>query len=179
MPSLPRKSVKGSLFKKWAIASIDQLIDYLSSNWLQAGDGINIRRTPSGTIIEAQQRKGEPQVLSGGGGTTVTTGFPDFFSASSIVVNDTQTYTLTEDMWLVGIIESSNYSGSTASYFKMNLQEDISSTPLQKTLFSIGTESTAIFRSTFVSIPLKSGLILSFTKDYLGMTSSLTLYPCT
>lgn len=68
MPSLPRKSVKGTMFKKWVVDSIDQIIDYLSSNWLQPGNGINIRRTPSGTIIELQKQAETRQTLSGGGG---------------------------------------------------------------------------------------------------------------
>jgi hypothetical protein len=68
MPSLPRKSVKGTMFKKWVVDSIDQIIDYLSGNWLQPGNGINIRRTPSGTIIELQKQAETRQTLSGGGG---------------------------------------------------------------------------------------------------------------
>lgn len=67
MPSLPRKSVKGTIFKKWVVDSIDQIIDYLSGNWLQAGNGINIRRTPSGTIVELQKQNKSPQVSNAAG----------------------------------------------------------------------------------------------------------------
>lgn len=68
MPSLPRKSVKGAIFKKWVVESIDAIIDYLSSNWLQPGNGINIRRTPSGTIVELQKQNKTPQTSGGGNG---------------------------------------------------------------------------------------------------------------
>lgn len=68
MPSLPRRSVKGTIFKKWVVESIDQIIDYLTSNWLQAGNGINIRRTASGTIVELQKVNTAPQTSGGGGG---------------------------------------------------------------------------------------------------------------
>jgi hypothetical protein len=68
MPSLPRRSVKGAIFKKWVVESIDQIIDYLTSNWLQAGNGINIRRTPSGTIVELQKMNTAPQTSGSGGG---------------------------------------------------------------------------------------------------------------
>ena len=52
MPSLPAKSVKGANLKKWLVETIDKLIDYLHSQHLRAGNGILIRETPSGTIVE-------------------------------------------------------------------------------------------------------------------------------
>lgn len=67
MPSLPTKGIKGQNFKAWAVDSINKLIDYLSSPYLTPGQGINIRRTPSGTVIELQKQP-EPvqQSVSGG-----------------------------------------------------------------------------------------------------------------
>lgn len=66
MASLPKKGVKGANLRKWLIDSIEQLIDYLNSPWLQAGKGINIRRTPAGTIIELQKQSSESPRSSGG-----------------------------------------------------------------------------------------------------------------
>ena len=70
MASLPQKGVKGDNFKKWAIDSINKLIDYLSSPYLQNGKGIAIRRTPSGTIIELEKQPSTTPQSSGGSGGT-------------------------------------------------------------------------------------------------------------
>lgn len=174
---IPTKIQHGDKVISTVYAKINGIIDYLNASRVKPGTGIRVQETPSGTVVSSVSKTvTPPQLNTGGSGGTI--GFPDFFTNSSIVVNDTQTYTLTENKWLIGRIESSNYSGSNTSYYKMLLREDISSTPLETILFSIGYESTAIFRSTFVCVPLASGLILSFTKDYIGMTASLTLYPC-
>lgn len=55
MASLPQKSIKGTLFKKWAVESIDKLIDFLSSPFIQAGKGIAVRRSGGITIIELEK----------------------------------------------------------------------------------------------------------------------------
>ena len=68
MPSLPNKSIKGAAFKKWVVESIDKLIDYLSSTYIQVGQGLKIRRSPSGLVIELEKQPGEPQSAAGGGG---------------------------------------------------------------------------------------------------------------
>lgn len=68
MPSLPNKSIKGAAFKKWVVESIDKLIDYLSSTYIQVGQGLKIRRSPSGLVIELEKQPGEPQSATGGGG---------------------------------------------------------------------------------------------------------------
>ena len=74
MASLPRKGVKGENFKVWAVDSINKLIDYLSSPYLQNGKGIAIRRTPSGTIIELEKPSTSVSQSAGGGGGTVESG---------------------------------------------------------------------------------------------------------
>lgn len=85
MPSLPNKSIKGTAFKKWAVESIDKLIDYLSSNWLQAGNGIVIRRTPSGTVIELQKQNASQQSAISGSTASGLTATVDGGTASVAV----------------------------------------------------------------------------------------------
>ena len=174
---IPTKIQHGDKVISTVYAKINGIIDYLNASRVKPGTGIRVQETPSGTVVSSVSKTvTPPQLNAGGSGGTI--GFPNFFTNSSIAVDDSQQYgPLTEDMWLVGTIASSNYSGPATSYYKMNLQQDASSTPKQIILFSIGDETTQIYRTTFVCVPLVSGLILSFTKDYIGMTASLTLYP--
>ena len=67
MPSLPQKSVKGAAFKKWVVESIDKLIDYLSSTYIQVGQGLKINRTPSGLVIELEKPAKETHSNTAGG----------------------------------------------------------------------------------------------------------------
>lgn len=175
---IPTKIQHGEKVISTVFEKINGIIDYLNASKLRKSSGIDVRETPSGTVLELVQKSASVPVQQNMNSSSSLIGFPNFFSNAEIVVNDTQTYTLSDNMWLIGRIEASNYSASTASYYKMLLQQDVSSTPVEKILFSIGDESTAIFRSTFVCLPLASGLILSFTKDYIGMVAYLTLYPC-
>ena len=72
MASLPQKSIKGTLFKKWAVESIDKLIDFLGSPFIQAGKGIAVRRSGGITIIELEKPTQTVQNVTnntGGGGS--------------------------------------------------------------------------------------------------------------
>lgn len=72
MPSLPRKSSKGANFKTWTVDTVDALIEYFNSNWIQAGKGISVRRTASGVVIGLAKTPPVPPVklTTGGGGST-------------------------------------------------------------------------------------------------------------
>lgn len=65
--AVPPKIPHGLNFKKAVLGTLNALIDYLNSNWLQVGSGLNIRRTPSGTIIELSKRQSSAPQGSGGG----------------------------------------------------------------------------------------------------------------
>lgn len=68
--AVPQKIQHGLNFKKAVLGTLNALIDYLNSNWLQGGPGVNIRRTPSGTIIEiAKPKTAAPQSSGGGSGS--------------------------------------------------------------------------------------------------------------
>lgn len=70
MASIPRKGVKGISLRKWVIDTLNGVIDYLHSARVRPGNGILIRETPSGTIIELKKQPDSPQSSGGGGGGT-------------------------------------------------------------------------------------------------------------
>jgi hypothetical protein len=72
MPSLPKKSSKGTNFKTWTVDTVDALIEYFNSNWIQAGNGISVRRTASGVVVGLAKTPPVPSVklTTGGGGST-------------------------------------------------------------------------------------------------------------
>ena len=102
MASLPKKGVKGANLRKWLIDAIEQLIDYLNSPWLQAGKGINIRRTPAGTIIELQKQSSESPRSSSGG----TASAPQDISAT--VSGGTATLALSGSTATVPVVAGAN-----------------------------------------------------------------------
>lgn len=70
MSSLPQKSIKGAVFKTWAIQSIDKLIDYLSGTFIRGGKGISVRRSAGVTIIELEKQPEQVQQNATGVGAT-------------------------------------------------------------------------------------------------------------
>jgi hypothetical protein len=71
MPSLPKKSSKGANFKTWTVDTVDALIEYFNSNWIQEGSGISVRRTASGVVIGLAKTPPVPSVkFTTGGGST-------------------------------------------------------------------------------------------------------------
>lgn len=72
MSSLPQKSIKGAVFKTWAIQSIDKLIDYLSGTFIRGGKGISVRRSAGVTIIELDKQPEQVQQNATGGGAGAT-----------------------------------------------------------------------------------------------------------
>lgn len=157
------------------------LVRFVNSLTLR-GDGryTMVSRNESGTTVtltpavkNAIERTGGTPPGSGGGAI----GFPNYFSTSQIPVSDSNSYDLTQDMWLIGRVQSRSYTGDPCFYLNV-VPTGSTSTPLSIRLLMMGDESPSIFRDNFICIPLHSGLTISFTKDYIGMTSSLILYPC-
>ena len=168
MPSLPRKSVKGTIFKKWVVDSIDQIIDYLSSNWLQPGNGINIRRTPSGTIVELQKVNTAPQSSGGGGGSVVATGFPNYANVITNVAVNTP-YVYNYPVWVIGTIEATDNEGLTVTIGTQtfNLFEFVPTYISQATY------------KVFVSFPVPTGTTFSFTQIGGSVYAGLRIFSCT
>lgn len=167
MPSLPHKSVKGIVFKKWAVESIDRLIDYLSGTWLQAGKGINIRRTPSGTIVELQKQPATAP-SSGGGGSVVATGFPSYANViTNVAVNTSYVYNY--PVWVIGTIEATDSEGLTVTIGTQTF-----------TLFDFAP--TFISQATykvFVSFPVPTGTAFSFAQIGGSVYAGLRIFSCT
>lgn len=103
MPSLPNKSIKGAAFKKWVVESIDKLIDYLSSTYIQVGQGLKINRTPSGLVIELAKPAKETQNNTTGG-----TGATQDISAT--VTGGTASISLSGSTSAVELVGGSNVS---------------------------------------------------------------------
>jgi hypothetical protein len=53
--------------RKWVVDTLNGMIDYLHSARVRPGNGILIRETPSGTIIELKKQPDSPQSSGGGG----------------------------------------------------------------------------------------------------------------
>ena len=83
---VPSKIPHGLNFKKAVIGTINGIIDYLNGNWLQSGKGINIRRTPSGTIIELQKQPASRSVSVTGGTAVGASGLVATVSGGSASV---------------------------------------------------------------------------------------------
>lgn len=67
MASLPKKGIKGTNFKVWAVETLNALIDYLHGARVKPGYGISVRETPSGTIVELAKKEAPiAQFISGG-----------------------------------------------------------------------------------------------------------------
>lgn len=176
MGSIPPKAVSGQNFKKWVVETLNKLIDYLHGARIRPGYGIMVRETPSGTIVELAKKQAAP-VNNATGGGAATIGFPDFLSLSKIIVQDTDSYPITENMWLIGRVQSRSYTGDPSFYLNV-VETGSGATPISINIMTMGDENPSIFRDNFICIPIHSGLTISFTKDYIGTTASLILYPC-
>lgn len=166
MPSLPNKSIKGGVFKKWVIESIDKLIDYLSSTYIQVGQGLKIRRSPSGLVIELDKQPGEPQSAAGGGGTGASGLFP-FYPGNVTIpsIAPGTTYSADQDFWLIGFIQQSD-SIPTAE-LTVKSADGLSSTYIPLSSSTTATDSM----SYLVCIPVPANRMF-----YLN--STLPLYAC-
>jgi len=111
MPSLPQKAVKGANFKTWAVDSINKLIDYLSSTYIQVGQGLKINRTPSGLVIELAKPAKETQNNTTGGGGTSSGLFPSYAIVTIPSVVPGTIYSSDQDFYLMGWIQQ-NTSGA-------------------------------------------------------------------
>lgn len=69
MASLPSKGVTGDNFKKWAVDSINKLIEYLGGPFIRGGKGIAVRQAGNVTIIELEKQPSVPAQKSGVGTT--------------------------------------------------------------------------------------------------------------
>lgn len=69
MASLPSKGVTGDNFKKWAVDSINKLIEYLGGPFIRGGKGISVRQAGNVTIIELEKQPSVPAQKTGGGTT--------------------------------------------------------------------------------------------------------------
>lgn len=154
------------------------LVRFVNSLTLR-GDGryTMVSRNESGTTVtltpavkNAIERTGTPP---GGGGAA---GFPNFYSTSKIVVDSNGSYSLTQNMWLIGRVQASAVSVADASFYLNYVTTGSSSTPIQIKLLMSDTDS--VYRETFVCLPIPSGLTITFSRDDLAMVISAILYPC-
>ena len=175
---IPAKIQHGEKVIATVFDKINGIIDYLNASRIRKGPGIIVDESPSGTVIKLADNRPAtpPQVLPAGSGVI---GFPNFFTTSFIVVNESNSYSLTENMWLIGRIQAISTNTPVDASFYLNVQQSSTSTPLAIKLFMDGSEASSTYHENFVCIPLVSGTTISFTKDYIGITSSLILYPCT
>ena len=166
MPSLPNKSIKGAAFKKWVVESIDKLIDYLSSTYIQVGHGLKIRRSPSGLVIELDKQPGEPQSAAGGGGAVASGLFPYYPGNVTIPsITPGTTYSADQDFWLIGSIQQSASIPSAELTVK-------SADGLSSTYIPLSSSTTATDPMSYlVCIPVPAN-----RKFFLN--STLPLYAC-
>ena len=104
MASLPKKGIKGTNFKAWAVETLNALIDYLHGARVKPGYGISVRETPSGTIVELAKKEA-PTInnnIGGGGGVAQ--------NISATVSGNTATVALSGSTSSVEVVGGSNVS---------------------------------------------------------------------
>lgn len=141
---------------------------YLTVKHTQAGQTI----APTLALLQALGQRGAPPAAGGGGAV----GFPNFYSTSTIAVDSNGSYSLIQNMWLIGRVQASAVSVADASFYLNYVTTGSSSTPIQIKLLMSDTDS--VYRETFVCLPIPSGLTITFSRDDLAMVISAMLYPC-
>ena len=172
---IPDKAQHGANFKQWTVDTLNAIIDYLNASRLRNSPDIFVDETPSGTLVKLNPRAKAPiiqQIIQQGGGTTI--GFPDLTGTTTTIL-DSNSYDVTANSWLIGRVQSTAWSGADMSFYLNVVKTGSTSTPRQIRLLLIGNLD---FAENFICLPIHSGLTISFTKDYIGMTSELLLYPC-
>lgn len=104
MASLPKKGIKGTNFKAWAVETLNALIDYLHGARVKPGYGISVRETPSGTIVELAKKEAPVINNTTGGGTGVAQ------DISATVSGSTATVSLSGSTSSVELVGGSNVS---------------------------------------------------------------------
>ena len=171
---IPAKIQHGEKVIATVFDKINGIIDYLNASRLRNSPDIFVDETPSGTLVKLNPRAKVPiiqQIIQQGGGTI---GFPDL-TGTTTTINDSNSYDITANSWLIGRVQSTAWSGADMSFYLNVVKTGSTSTPRQIRLLLIGNLD---FAENFICIPIHSGLTISFTKDYIGMTSELQLYPC-
>lgn len=62
---IPQKSQKGANLRAWIVSVIDALIDCVTSLRLRPGPGIEVRETPTGTIVSLARQSGSRPAAAG------------------------------------------------------------------------------------------------------------------
>ena len=171
---IPAKIQHGEKVIATVFEKINGIIDYLNASRLRNSPDIFVDETPSGTLVKLNPRVKVPiiqQIIQQGGGTI---GFPDLTGTTTTIL-DSNSYDVTANSWLIGRVQSTAWSGADMSFYLNVVKTGSTSTPRQIRLLLI---SNLDFAENFICIPIHSGLTISFTKDYIGMTSELQLYPC-
>lgn len=104
MASLPKKGIKGTNFKVWAVETLNALIDYLHGARVKPGYGISVRETPSGTIVELAKKEAPTINNNIGGGTGVAQ------DISASVSGGTATVAISGSTSSVEVVGGSNVS---------------------------------------------------------------------
>lgn len=171
---IPSKIQHGEKVISTVFDKINGIIDYLNASRLRNSPDIFVDETPSGTLVKLNPRAKAPiiqQIIQQGGGTI---GFPDLTGTTTTIL-DSNSYDVTANSWLIGRVQSTAWSGADRSFYLNVVQTGSTSTPRQIRLLLIGNLD---FAENFICLPIHSGLTISFTKDYIGMSAELLLYPC-
>lgn len=171
---IPAKIQHGEKVIATVFEKINGIIDYLNASRLRNSPDIFVDETPSGTLVKLNPRAKVPiiqQIIQQGGGTI---GFPDLTGTTTTIL-DSNSYDVIANSWLIGRVQSTTWSGADMSFYLNVVKTGSTSTPRQIRLLLIGNLD---FAENFICLPIHSGLTISFTKEYIGMTSELQLYPC-
>lgn len=169
MASIPRKSVKGANLKKWLVETIDAILDYLHTSRIRPGYGIAVEETPSGTIVRlAGTPSSNAPVATGGGGSVVATGFPNYSNLiANVAINTAYSYAF--PVWVFGAIQVTDSEG-------LNIEIGGTTYPLFEFMPTFISQATY---KTVVCIPIPTGTSFSFTQTGGSVYSNLHIFGCT
>lgn len=155
-----------------------RLVRFMNSLILH-GDGsyTEVKHTDAGTFVtltaaarDALDRATGRPGGSGGGG-----GFPDLTSTPT-PVDVNQTYNLTADMWLIGRVYCASYGTDVGSFY-LDITKNGSTKQLELFHIDNSAKGYQLYFENFISLPLRAGLSISFTRPVLAIVANLSLYP--
>ena len=130
-------------------------------------DGQTITPTPA--LLQALCSGGAPPAAGGG-----TTGFPDL-TGTTTSISLSNSYDVTENSWLIGRVQSTRSAADRNFY--LNVAKTGSTTTPYKIRLLLMAEDLD-YEENFICLPIHSGLTISFTTEYIGMSAELKLYSC-
>lgn len=171
MASLPKKGIKGTNFKVWAVETLNALIDYLHGARVKPGYGISVRETPSGTIVELAKKEAPTINNIAGGGAYGVTGFLNPSTNTGQNINQNQSRTTTAAGILVAtaaLTVAPGQTGGATSTITLTKNSQTIQIPLLSGAIDHTNSSTYGADLNSVCVPVDSGVTIEISYSTNG-----------